>query len=244
MTNHLKQIASPKSWPAKTQPGRFAIKPNCGAQPMAKGLPLGSLLRDSLKIASTMGEIQKVLNNNEILVDGKRRKDHQFVIGFFDLIRLPFGHQNYRLIIDRKGRLIPLAIEPKEAEFKICKITGKKALPGKKVQFNLHDGKCLIGDFSAKVGDSLAINIPEIKVREVLPLKEGAEVFLLEGKHCGDLGTLRKISGVGAVYSRDDQEIETAKKYLFVVGKDKPLISLGQEKQKDEKHKKAKATGK
>lgn len=229
MTNHLKRIASPKSWPVKSQPGKFVIKPNCGAQPIAKGLPLGSLLRDSLKIASNMGEIKKILNNNQIMVDGKRRKDHQFVAGLFDLIRLPFGHQNYRLVIDRKGRFVPLAIDQKEAESKICRITGKKVLPGKKIQFNLHDGKCLVGDFGAKVGDSLVISIPEAKVREVLPLKDGAVVFLLEGKHCGDIGTLRKITGNDAVYSRDGQEIETAKKYLFVVGKDKPLIHLGQE---------------
>lgn len=238
MTNHLKKSASPKTWLARKGLGRFVVRPNPGAHSFSKGVPLGSVLRDYLEIASTMGEIKKILNNNDILVDGKRRKDHEFVVGLFDVIQLPLTKKSYRMILDQKGRLTPISIDQKEIDFKPGKITGKKVLPKGKIQFNLHDGKSLIGDFNAKIGDSLIISLPDLKVKEVLPLKEGVSIYLLEGKHAGDLGHFKKLVGAGAVYLKDGNEIETAKEYLFVVGKDKPVVALGQE-HPGQSHKKA-----
>lgn len=232
MTNHLKRVPAPKFWPVRGKKGQFVIKPNPGPHPIAKGLPLGLLLRDHLKIAPTLAEIKKILNAGQVLVDGKIRKDHRFVVGLFDMVHLPLNMTFYRLLADSRGKLGLLPVDQKEAGFKICKITGKKILPGGKFQFNLHDSRCLVENIPARVGDSLVIGLPDSKVRELLPLKEGAAVYLLEGKHGGDLGTLEKIAGSNAVYRREGRTIETSKKYLFVVGRDQPLISFREKERK------------
>ena len=46
----------------------------------------------------------------------------------------------------------------------------------------------------------------------------------MRGKRSGDSGLLQEIKGTQAEYQKDNQKIETAKKYLFVLGSKKPII--------------------
>ena len=142
------------------------------------------------------------------------------------MIKIPITKQYYRLLLDNKGRIIIVPIHETESHFKICKVTGKTALSGSKVQENLHDGKNLITDTKVKTGDSLVITLPDYKIKEVLPLTVEASVFLTKGKHNGDLGKFKEIKGKEAIYIKDGEEVQTAKSYLFVVGKEKPLIEI------------------
>lgn len=226
MKNHLKRIAAPKSWDIDRKEGKYILKPCAGGHALKNGLPLALLIRDILKLTSTLGETKKILRNQEVLVDGRRRKEPHFIVGLFDLLTFPQLKKNYRLLIDKKGRLILAEIPAAETGFKVCKIVGKKILPKGKIQFNLYDGKNIIGEQKAQVGDSLVLNLPNLKIKEVLPLKEGAAIFLTSGKHSGDLGQLKELKQREAVYISHDQEIYTAKDYLFVVGNKKPLFTI------------------
>ncbi|HLD72336.1 MAG TPA: 30S ribosomal protein S4e [Candidatus Nanoarchaeia archaeon] len=226
MKNHLKRIASPRTWIILRKENTFITRPNPGGHPLDQGLALGTILRDELKLASTMREIKKVLENNEILVDGKRRKDHRYLVGLFDVITIPLTKKAYRLWLDQKGRIIVAEIKESESKIKPCKIVGKTMLAGKKIQFHLHDGKNLIADLKAKVGDTLILSLPKLEVKEVFALQPGAAVFLTKGKHSGDSGTLKELKGGEAVYLKGKEKIETAKDYIFVLGKDKPIIEL------------------
>ncbi len=205
---------------------KFTIRPNPGAHPLESGLPLGLILRDTLKLASTTGEIKKILNNQEILVDGKRRKNHRLIVGLFDVISIPKISKNYRLLVDLKGRLILVEIPAEESRLKICKVLGKTVLRGGKMQFNLHDGKNILAGKEAKVGDSFVLSLPNLEIKKVLPFKEGAYVFLTKGKHAGDAGVLKAIKGAEATYCARNTSIDTAKKYFFVVGEGKAEIKL------------------
>lgn len=226
MKNHLKRIPAPKTWIIDRQSRTFTIRPKAGAHALSEWMALGTIIRDELKLASTLAETRKVLTNNEILVDGKRRKEYRFIVGLFDVIKIPVTKQAYRLLLDNKGRIIIIPINETESNFKICKVTGKTALSGSKVQVNLHDGKNLITDTKVKTGDSLVITLPDYKIKEVLPLTIGASVFLTKGKHNGDLGKFKEIKGKEAIYIKDGEEVQTARSYLFVVGKEKPLIEI------------------
>lgn len=220
-------MAAPKSWMLNRKENKYTIRPKAGAHALNQGLSLGSILRDELKLASTLVETRKLLSNNEIFVDGKRRKEYRFIVGLFDVLKIPAQKLAYRFGIDEKGRPNMYSITAAESEMKICKVTGKTALGKNKIQLNLHDGKNIISAETVKVGDSVVISLPSLEIKEVLPLKPGAVVFLTQGKHRGDIGIFKEFKSEEAVYTKDKEEVNTAKKYLFVVGKDKkPVIEI------------------
>lgn len=227
MKNHLKRLASPKNWIIYRKANTFIVKPSPGPHPQEASLPLGLVLRDFLKYAQTMREAKKVLHANEVLVDGKRRKDVRLPVGLFDVLSIPSMKENYRLMLDRKGRLILKKIDEKESRIKPCKITGKKAVSGK-LQLNLHDGKNILveKEFKGKVGDSVLLSLPDLKIKEVFEMKKGAFVFLVRGKRSGDYGLLQEMKEQRAVYQKDKQAVETLKKYLFALGNKDPSIMI------------------
>ena len=89
MKNHLKSIAAPRTWKLDRKKRTFIMRPNPGAHKFEFGMPLGVILRDHLNLALTMSEVEKMLNNNEILVDGNHKTDRREVVGLFDIIAVP-----------------------------------------------------------------------------------------------------------------------------------------------------------
>jgi len=226
MKNHLKRSTIPRTWNLNRKQNIFIVRPNAGGHSLEMGLPLGVILRDILGYASTSKEAQKILNNKNILVDGKRRKDHRFIVGLFDVLAFPDLKKYYRMVLDQKGRLSLKETTTEESSIKLCKIVGKTILKKGKVQFHFHDGKNIITDVAAKVGDSVILQLPQLNIKEILPLKNGVHVFLTKGKHGGSSGVLKDIKGKEALYTVDGKDVETAKAYLFVIGEKKPAINL------------------
>ncbi len=226
MKNHLKKIAVPSTWVIDKKRNTFVSRPLPGAHKFEYGLPLGLVLRDFLKLSSTMSETKKLLNNNEVLIDGKRKKDHRQIIGLFDVLKIPQFKKSYRVIFNKKGKLIVTEINEKESGFKLCKILGKTVIRGGKVQFNLHDGKNIVSDVKANVGETLVLSLPKLEVQDVLPLEEGVAIYLMKGKNRGNTGSFKGFKNNEAIYMVDGEEITTAKAYLFVVGKDRSMIGF------------------
>jgi small subunit ribosomal protein S4e len=217
MKNHLKRIAAPRTWLIDRKSNTFIVRPKPGAHSLEMGMSLGYIMRDVLKLASAMSEVKKLLNNNEILVDGKRRKDHRMMVGLFDIIAIPNLKKYFKIELDLKGRLAVKEIKEDESKNKVCKIVGKRMLSKGKIQLNLHDGKNILGEKAVKVGDSVELEIPSLKMGKVYGLKEGAEVFLTGGKHSGNQGKLEKIQENVATCEVGKGKIETSKNHLFVV---------------------------
>lgn len=218
MKNHLKRIATQRTWILDRKGAKFTLRPNPGAHKFSQGLALGFVLRDMLKLTSTMSEVEKLLNNNDILVDGKKKKDRKEIVGLFDRISIPVLNKHYTLNLDFKGRLIAEELSAKDVEQKICKVVGKTVIKGGKLQLNLYDGKNILTDKTVKVGDSVILSLPKLEIKEVLPLKEGVKVFLTKGKHAGASGKLKSLEGETARYLNEaGEEIETTKKYLYVM---------------------------
>lgn len=226
MKNHLKRISAPRTWVIDRKIRTFIVRPNPGAHSLDMGLPLGLLLRDHLSLAATTSEVRKLLHAHEVLVDGKRRKDHRHIVGLFDVLSFSDTKQAYRVVLDNKGRLVLIEIPEGEAQQKLCKIVGKKLVRKGIVTYHLHDGRTLRGEFTAKVGDSLLLDLSTNKVKQVVPLQEGSAIVLMKGKHGGDQGTVKSLSGNEATYLSNEGDVETAKKYLFVTGEKTPLLKV------------------
>lgn len=225
--DHLKRLATPKTWNIKKKGTNFITKPVPGPHNLEKGISLSILLKEILNYANTTREVKKILNTNEIKIDGQRRKDFRFPVGIFDTIEFTNINECFRVILNRKGKLDLIKIKKEEVLLKPCKIIGKKMVRGE-LQLNLFDGKNVLYDNNAsKVGDSLLLLLPEQKISKHLKLDKKSTIFLTGGKHIGEIGNVEDIIGNKIIYKNNKGDlIETSKDYAFVVGDNKPLITL------------------
>ena len=226
MKRHLKRPEIPKTWLVKRRGIDFITRPNPGPHSYSLGLPMIVVLRDILGIAKNLKEVKFILYNNEILVDGIRRKEPKFPVGIMDVVENKKSNEIFRVVL-KKGKIALIKIDKKEANIKPCKIIGKHNVKGK-TQINLYDGKNILVDKDEyKTGDTIVINLPEQEIKEHIKLEKGCSICLIGGKHIGDIGKVEDIISRKITYRKDDGEmVETLKKYVFVVGKDKPVASL------------------
>jgi small subunit ribosomal protein S4e len=188
-------------------------------------MPISLLLRQ-LGLAKTMREIKKIMNDKAILVDGKVVTDHHHPIGFMDVIHIK-PETNLRGSFDNKGRLVFKEIAADETRRKACKVTGKRTVPGGKVQLSFLDGRNLLvekGSFA--IGDTVILEVPAQKFIEHLPLAKGHAVFLIGGRHKGNLMKVESVEGKFVRCSSGKDHIDTLKEFVVVVGKDKPLVKV------------------
>lgn len=224
MKNHLKRISAPKNWDIARKTTKYVVKPNPGMHSSGFGVALSFAMRDQLKLARTKKEVKYILQHQEVLVDGKKRKDEKFNVGFMDVISIPLTKQSFRGVFNKKGRVDFKEIPEKEATQKIVRIINKTP-KGKKFQLNLADGRnLLIEKADYKVNDSVLIELPSQKIIQHFPLEKGASIILIGGKHLGSIGHIESIEGDKLVFKTEKTMYETNKKYAFVVGKDKPAI--------------------
>ena len=234
--SHLKRLAALKTWNVKRKGVKFITKSAPGPHSLETGMPLCVLLKETLGYAKSTREAKKITNINGIMIDGKARKDVRFPVGIFDTIGFTGINEYFRVILNDKGKIGVVKIKKEEAMLKPCKIIGKKALSGKQ-QLNLYDGKNIsVSDGAYKVGDTVVITLPEQKISKHLKLDKKSAIFLTGGKHIGEIGVVENIVRDKIVYKDSNGElIETLKRYAFVVGQNKPMITL--EDEHDEKHK-------
>jgi len=227
MKRHLKRMNAPKTWDMKRHGSKWVTRPLPGQSSLELGLPLNLVLRNYLQMAKTNHEVKYLLNNQEIKVDHTRRKELRFITGFMDTISIPLLKQNFRMLINKKGKLYLIPITDTESTIKPCKIIGK-SLIGKRTQINLYDGKNIFVDKdSYKVGDSLVLELPSKKIKDILKLDKGSFIFLFKGKHRGDSGVVEKVGKDTLTYKNKSNDIiQTKKQYAFVIGKDKPVIKI------------------
>ncbi len=235
--DHLKRLAAPKTWHVIRKGPKFITKPAPGSHGLETCMPFSVLLKEILNYANTTKEVKKILNTNEVKVDGKARKDFRFPVGIFDTIVFPNINEYLRVVLNRQGKINLIKIEKDEARLKPCKIIGKTMVRGK-LQLNLYDGRNISVDKDVyKVGDTLLLSVPEQKISRHLKLEKNSTIFLTGGKHIGETGNVDYISNNKITYKDESGNlVETSKKYAFVVGDGKALITLGHEHESNEKH--------
>jgi len=187
---HLKRHASPKRWPIARKSTKFVVRPNFNP---SRGVPLLIVIRDMLKIAQNRKEVKKAIHEKKILVNAREARDDKNVMTLFDTLTIIPAKKSYRLVLTEKGKYDLKEIGEKDAGNKITKVVDKKILKGKKTQLNLRDGNNFISDIKCKVGDSAIVDFKAKKIVKCLALKEKTNVVVIEGKHTGKKGTIRKL---------------------------------------------------
>ncbi len=233
---HLKRLATSKHYPIRKKEYKFTTTPRAGPHAKRECIPLRIILRDSLKFAETAKEAKKILKNKDLFVDGRARKDPNYPVGLMDVITILKTKKYYR-IIPKKGKLTIVEISKEKSELKLCKITGKTTVKKNVVQLNLHDSRNILikNEKDAKefkVGDTIQITLPDQKIKKHLKLEKGNMCLITRGKHEGEIGKIKDIKVIEglqknkAVITTPKKDIETLKDYIFVIGKDKPEITI------------------
>jgi small subunit ribosomal protein S4e len=235
--NHLKRIRAPRNWRLKRKERKWIARPMPGAHPLNECLTLDTIVKDILHLGKTSREVNFILNNNELVIDTKIRKDKKFSVGLMDIIEIPKLRQKFRVCYNKKGELNLVGIDDKESSLKLLKIKTKVKIKNGKIQLGFHDGKSIILDkCDSKVGDSVLFDLNKKSIIKFLPLEEGSIVLITKGKNTGMIGTVKqitlgnKLSKALCTFDVDGSKLSTAKDYVFVVGKEKQETTVGANK--------------
>ena len=230
MSDHMKRLAAPRTWPLKRKANVFIAKQTAGAHSVEESMPAVTVLRDMVGIVDTAREAKRIIGNREFFVDGKAVKNPKAPVGFMDIVSVPKMGLYFRMLLTDKGKLALVPVDEAETKWELCRIDDKTLVKGGKVQLNLSGGRNLLLDKNDyKCGDTLKVTFEGQEVLDHYPLAENATVFIKEGSHAGQV---RKVKEVEIVKGPADNLVlftdgsETVVSNCFVIGADAPAIKL------------------
>jgi small subunit ribosomal protein S4e len=230
MSDHLKRLAAPRSWPLKRKVSVWTVKQSPGSHSIETSLPATVMLRDMIKVCDTAREAKKIISDREFIVDGRAVRSTKAPVGLMDVISLPKMDLYYRVLINDKGKIALAPISKDDAEWKLCRINDKTKIDGGKIQLNLHDGRNLILDKNQyKTGDVLKISVPDQKIIGSFELAKGAVVLIDKGQHSGKTAVIAecvKVENSSSNIVRFEDGTETVRRNVFVIGTGSPAIKL------------------
>ena len=228
----LKRQMAPLFWGINRKNKRFAITVKPGSHSKNRSIPTALLLRDVLKVVTTLREAKSVIYNGKVNVDGIIRKSLHHSIGLMDVIELQGISDIYRLVPTHGHILQPIKIDSSEKSKKIVKVTSKTTTKGKKTQLGFHDGRTIIADNNVNVGDSCLIQIPEQKILDVIKLEKDSLVIVTRGANTGQIGHINNINEATFTLPKrinltvDKKKFEMPSDLVIVIGKEKPVIQV------------------
>ena len=234
---HLKRVAAPVTYRIPRKIFKFAPKVMPGPHPQEESIPVSTLLIYVLNIARNNREVRYILRKHYLKIDGKRVKDHRFPVGIMDVIELVPTKEFFRVVPSKKYFIDLIKIRAKEAKIKPCQVKRKVMVKGGRIQLTAHDGRNFIfnkeDDYSkARPGDVLIYNIAKQKVEDHIPFENGVLALIVRGAKMGEVGRITEVLKVHPLRPkvvrlvRDGETLETLYKYVFPIGREKPVITL------------------
>lgn len=230
MSDHMKRLAAPRSWPLKRKANVFITKQSAGAHSIEDSMAAVVVLRDMIEACDTAREAKRIIGNRELFVNGKAVKDPKAPIGFMDAVSIPKMDLYYRMFITNKGKLTLVPISKDEAAWGLYKIQDKTVVKDGKFQLNLSGGRNIVLDKNDyKCNDTLKVEYEGQKVLECYPFAAGSTVLIKEGAQSGKVKTVKEVqiirgSAPNVVVFSDDTQ--TILDNCFIIGADKPAITL------------------
>ncbi len=234
MSLHLKRLAAPRAWHVPKKAAVWVTKPIPGPHGQDESIPIGLVLRDYLKMCDRAAEAKRIVQNGDVLVDGKAAFSPKQAVGFMDVLSIPKVDESYRVLFDYHGRVVLHPVAAAQAAWKLCRVEGKTTIAGGKTQVNLHDGRnFIVKEANAyKSGDSVKLHVPDQKVMGHFPLAAGATAFVTGGAHIAQSASVVSVektlgSAPNLVHLKaGETAFTTIKPYVFVIGKDRPEITV------------------
>jgi small subunit ribosomal protein S4e len=232
MTFRLKRRAAPRTWQIPRKGTKWVQRPGPGPHAQDRSIPLVLVLRDILHLVRSSREARILVRSGAVRVDGKVVADLERGLGLMDTLSLASPlDAHYRVLHDRRAKLVLVPIPSPEAGLKLGRVRFKHTVPTGKVEVTLHDGRNLLVAASTpyRVGDSVKIEVPSQKVVDHLKLAPGALAYVAGGSHVGQLARVEKVevrnsSQPNLVHFAEG--FSTVKEYVFVVGTKTPEVTV------------------
>jgi small subunit ribosomal protein S4e len=234
VTFRLKRRAAPRAWTIPRKGTKWVKRPGPGPHAQDQSIPLLLVLRDLRHVVESAREARILLRSGAVRVDGKVAKDLDRGLGLMDT--LSFGaplDSHFRVVKNRRGKLVLVAIPAGEATVKIGRVRFKHAVRKGRVEVTLHDGRNLLVPSTSAyhVGDSLKLEVPSQKVVDHIPLAAGALAYVAGGTHVGELARVERVevrnsSQPNLIHFKEG--FSTVKEYVFVVGQTAPEVTLSE----------------
>jgi len=230
MSDHMKRLAAPKSWPLKRKVAVWVAKQSPGAHSLESSLPAIMVLRDIMGVCDTAKEAKRIIGNREVFVDGKAVKNPKAPIGLMDVVTIPKMGLMCRMLLTDKGKLTMVAIPEAETKWKLCRVEGKTKIAGGRIQVNLSGGRNLVLDSNKySSGDTLKLSVDGQEVLGCYPMTDGAVAMIIDGSLAGKIDTISEcvvVEGPSENVVRFKSETETVKRNVFVIGTGSAEIKL------------------
>lgn len=241
---HLRVSLAPPHWPIPRKGRVWTVKPSPGPHPLASCIPLGLIIRDVLGYTTTMRETRRVLAERKVMVDGRVVTDYKYPVGLMDIIHIVPEAKYYRVVPGTPARKLVLAeIDEEEAHLKLLRIKRKTTVRGGDIQLTFHDGRNYLirvkdprnpVEAPYRTFDSVLFDLRSKSIVEHIPFSEGVLAVVIDGRNTGFLG---RIEGIQVIFKRRDAlvtlrssegvEARTVAEYVFPVGREKPLVTVG-----------------
>ncbi len=238
----LKALNTPAFWPILRKKHKWAVKPRPGPHPSHMSLPLLVIVRDVLQLADNAREARKIISEGHIEVDGRIRRDYKYPVGFMDVVRIVDTDEYYRFIPYPVKFFALQPIPKEEGEYKLSLIRDKTTVKGGNIQLNLHDGRNTV----VKVQDprnpmedvyktlgTVKLELPSQEILDYFPFEKNAVAIVIGGRNVGRVGRIveykrgmRLYRGVVTIEDPYGKKFQTSMDYIFVIGRDKPEITL------------------
>jgi small subunit ribosomal protein S4e len=232
MTRRLKRRAAPRAWTIPRKGTKWVQRVAPGPHAQDQSVPLVIVLRELRRLARSAREAQILLRQGSVRVDGRVVHDPARGVGLMDTVSFAAPlDEHFRVLKDRRGKLVLVGIPANEALVKLGRVRRKTTISGGGLQVTLHDGRNLLCPAKAtwKVGDSLKLELPDQKVTGHLPLQPGQLAYVAGGSHVGQLARIERIEVRNSPQPNRvhfSEGFSTTKEYVFVVGADAPQITL------------------
>ncbi len=247
-SRHQKRYNTPLTYPIERKVRTFTIRPHPSGHPFDKSVPVGVLIRDLLGYAKRYDELKKIFARGEVFVDKRRVRKIKYAVGYMDVLEIPKDDKAFRITpsTTRQGYSLMSLTNPKDTEWKPCKVIGKKMLKKGRLQLNLHDGRNvhvhpledteynsrLVPDnaellehlWDIRPRDTLIMHLPNQYIMNWYRFEEGAWLVITDGANQGKVGRMvsveKRIGRNRSIVTIEatDGEIRTALENVFVIG--------------------------
>ncbi len=230
MKKHLKRLASPRVWSIPKKSNVWTVKQSPGPHPIERSVPLLIMVRDMLGYCDTAREGRRIIGDREILIDGRIVTNYKMPVGLMDVITIPKAKENFRALLDYRGKIRPIRISKDRTFWKLARIENITTITGGRTQLNLHDGRnILINKGKHKPNDVLKIELPSQKILDSYALEKGNVAMIIGGKHSGQIASIENYKVIRSPKPNIvefSEGFSTILDHVFVVGKKSPEITL------------------
>ncbi len=186
---HINRHNIGKFWPIPRKGSKYLAR---SSHNLGQSIPLVIVMREVLGLVKTKKELQKLINEKQIQINGKEIRETNYPICLFDILTLTTVKKNYKATLSENKKFAFEEVKDKDAKSREYKVLGKKILSKDKIQLNLMTGKNITTKEKAKMADTIILGFDN-KIIEIIELKKGNNAMVLEGKHTGKKGKIDEV---------------------------------------------------